>query len=98
MSAVPSPPSTVSAAAKPLIVSLPVLAVIVSARELPVIVKPSLCELSVKVTADVEVEAEIASTLTSCPWVAVLSVGEVAVRTSVSVPSPPSTVSAPAKP
>ena len=62
------------------------------------IVKPSLCKLSVKITDVFALDAEIASTLTSCAWVAVLSESEVAVRAIVSVPAAPSTVSAATKP
>ena len=104
---IPTPPSTISMPTKPLIVSLPSPALMrseptppamLSDMELPKIVNPSLCALSVMLTPTVALDAEISSTLTICVSRAVLSPTDVAVRTIVSVPTPPSTVSAPTKP
>ena len=93
MVSVPPPPSTVSAAAKPTNVSAPELPVSVSALAVPVITKPSDWLDKLRETA-VPIENPIASTLLSRASVVVLRSREAA-RVRVSVPSPPSIVSAP---
>ena len=66
----------------------------VSPWALPVIVKPSLCRPRSIVTADAASAADTASTLTSASSSAAFRPAEVAASVSVSVPPPPSTLSA----
>ena len=101
MSVPAAPPLTVSPAPKPMKVSLPELPVSVSAPAPPMIEKPSVVRVwpdRTRLTASVAPEASMTSTWEICASFAEMSVGEVPVRTIVSVPAPPITVSMPTKP